>query len=187
MIEDGTTEYRLQRPFKYSHKGASLEAEFCELFEPGMEHVKYYLKLKQMIVRAQLEASKTIRSLGYSGDEELGTAGEELKPLHEDVDEIEKQAAEGEAALAIVLQMSESVDICTFVRAFSKLCFAKSKKNICMVDGNEKMTEALFDRMHPEEAFNLAVRWCNFFVTALAGQEENGSRQPSKSATVKAV
>lgn len=187
MIEDGTTEYRIQRPFKYSHKGASLEAEFCELFEPGMEHAKYYLKLKQMVVRAQLEAAKVAKELGFSEGDEMGMAGEEVQPMHDQTDEIESQAEEMEGLLLTTLQMSEKVDISQFVEIFSKMCFANSKKNICMVDGKEKMTEVLFNRMHPEDAFSLAVRWASFFVTALIENVATTSRQPSTSATATVV
>lgn len=185
MIEDGTVEYRLIKPFEYKSNGGTAVAEFCELLEPGYEHAKYYLKLKQMVVKAELEVAQMATSMGFASEEDM--AGERVKPFHEQTEEFENQSEEMEALLLVALQMSEKVDVSEFVATFAEMCTSGKRKSLCLVGGQEKITDFLFAQMHPEDAFAMAVKWCSFFVTALAAPAPSGSRQQPKSVTAKVV
>lgn len=158
-IEDGTTEYKLQRELEYRHKGNAQIARFVVLREPIMDHVKHYLKLKQMIMRAQMELAKQADEINKLRD----AVGHEVKPFTEDAERIEKEADDMAEAIGLALQAAESVDIGAFIDTFQAMACMKSRKSICIIDDTVQMTDALWSNLYPDDAFNMAVRWCSFF------------------------
>lgn len=177
-IEDGTTEFKLTRPLEYRFNGNAEMADFILLREPGMDQVKYYLKLKQMIVRAQMDLAKQATEINKIKD----AIGEEVKPLVEGVAEMEAQSEEIGQAIALALQTS-TVDIGDFLEAFAAMACMKARKPIALVAGHQAMTDALWATLKPDDAFGMAVKWCSFFAMPLAGGEKISSGQPSVSAS----
>lgn len=184
-IENGTVEYRLKNPFKYAHGGDSqCESKYLELNEPTMEHFKHYSKLKQMLTRAQFDFAAMAQNMGMSDANDM--SGEEVKPFHESSSDHES-TEENEEAIKLCIQTSDKVDLFEFVDTFRKLIIARTRKPICMVDSVEKFTESMWDKLNVDEAFNIAVRWCSFFVTALIVPQSQRSGQQLESVTVAKV
>lgn len=160
-IEDGTCEFVLTRPLEYSRNGTTEKALHVVLREPGMDHVKHYLKLKQMLMRAQMELAKQAGEINQLRD----SIGEEVKPITENADEMEAQADEMAGAIALALQAASSVDIGEFIDTFETMACMKARKPIVLVDGIQAMTGALWATLKPDDAFNMAARWLSFFGT----------------------
>lgn len=158
-IEEGTTEYRLQRPIEYRLNGQPETTDLIELREPGMDHVKHYLKLKQMIMRAQMELAKQADEINKLRD----SIGSEIKPLADEVEAIEQGAEDMAEAMSLALQAAVSVDIGDFIDTFEIMACMPARKPVCMIDGRQTMTGALWKTLKPDDAFNMAVRWCAFF------------------------
>lgn len=189
-IKDGEVRYYLQMPLKYSDSGQSTEAEFILLREPGMEHQDGYTKLSQYVTKAQISSAKIVQdmNLGESGPTE--EVGEEPKKFHEQVDEMESESEEIEDAMALSLRLSD-INNAEFLKTFEKICIKKgAKKPLALVDGLQTvpLNKVLWDRLHPEEAFRIAIKWCVFFVTAVDIRNKNKSgKQSELDMPVKAV
>lgn len=182
-IEDGTTEFELTRPIEYSRNGSAQPTTLIVLREPGMDHVKYYLKLKQMLMRAQMELAKQAGEINKLRD----SIGEEIKPLSDDVEAIEAGADDMTGAISMALQAAESVDIGEFIETFEHMATMKARKPIVLVDGHQAMTQSLWALLKPDDAFNMAVRWCSFFGTPSEGGDKITSDPQSDSVTGRTV
>ena len=131
-IKSGDFTFKLRKPLKYKFDGDSHEADHVVLKEPGMEHLKFYLRLKQMLMRAQLELAGKASQL-----EEV--AGEVSKPFKDQVDEIESQTEDVYQMYSVCIQRAESVDIGQFIGTFEKMVCLVARKGICMIDGRLSM------------------------------------------------
>jgi hypothetical protein len=175
-IVNGETVFVLSRPVKYSRGGNSqIEGTIVTLREPGMEHSKFYLKLRQMLTRCQMEFAKQA--------EELKAFGDQQKALHEDTDRIENETEDMIDTFLTLLMASETVDVSQFVETFYKMVTMSSCKAVCLFDDIQPMTSALWDKLYPEDAFKMAVRWCVFFGMPSDGQGKIISGLPSDSPT----
>lgn len=182
-IEDGTCEFALTRPLEYSRNGTTEKALHVVLREPGMDHVKHYLKLKQMLMRAQMELAKQAGEINQLRD----SIGEEVKPITDNADEMEAQADEMAGAIALALQAAGSVDIGEFIDTFEVMACMKARKPLVLVDGIQAMTSALWANLKPDDAFNMAARWLSFFVTRFEAGEQTTSGPQSESPTGRTV
>lgn len=178
-IEDGTIEFKLTRALEYSYNGGAQQADHVILREPGMDHVKHYLRLKQMLMRAQMELAKQAGEINQLRD----SIGEEVKPLSDDVEAIEGQADDMAEAIGLALQAAESVDIAEFILTFEAMATMKARKPIALVDGHQAMTQSLWSNLKPDDAFAMAVRWCAFFGMPSAEGVKTISGRPSESHT----
>lgn len=167
-IEDGTTEYQLSRPLEYRVDGGAAFAEVVLLREPGMDHVKHYLKLKQMLMRAQMELAKQAGEINKLRD----SIGEEIKPLIDDAERIEAEANDMSEAISLALQAAQNVDIGVFIETFEAMATLPARKPIALVDGRQAMTQALWASLKPDDAFGMAVRWCSFFAMPSEGGDK---------------
>ena len=86
-IKDGTCEFQLTRGVNYKSQGSTELAETVTLKEPGMDHIKFYMKLKQMIMRSQMELAKQASEINKLKN----TIGEEVKSLNQEADSIESE------------------------------------------------------------------------------------------------
>ena len=177
-IREGNTEYSLKRELPYTFKGQSEKATIIELREPGMEHTKYYLRLRQMVTQSQMSLAKQADNIKQAQE----AIGEVVKPLKDNVEELEKQAeADGDGiALAI---MASDVDISAWISAFEKMACSHARQSICMVDSKTPMTKALWANVHPDDAFDMSVRWISFFGMPSEEGEKTTSCQPLESHT----
>lgn len=184
-IKDGEVCYYLQRSLKYSNNGQSTEAEFILLREPGMEHQDGYTKLSQYVSRAQISSAKIVQDMNLEEATQPEEVGEELKKFHEQAEEMESESEEIEEALTLSLRLSD-IDNAEFLKTFEKICLKKgAKRPLALVDGLQTvpLNKALWDRLHPEEAFCIAIKWCVFFVTAADIRNKNKSGKASGSDT----
>ena len=188
-VKEGETRYNLKKGFNYSNDGRTQEAEFIILREPAMEHYNGYFRLSQFITKSQMASAQFAQQMGFEkfelqemmDEQKESIVGEQVKPLHEQVDEIEETAEDVEEAMIWSLKMSD-IDIVDFIDTFRKMVTkTNAKKHLAFVDGNQTVPlgKVLWDRMHPDEAFYMAVRWCAFFVTAVDTPQKPKSGQPS--------
>lgn len=182
-IEDGTTEFKLTRPIEYRVNGEVAMAGMVELREPCMDHVKHYLRLKQLLMRAQMELASQADEINKLRD----SIGEEVKPIDQDVENLERQAEDMAPALALAIQAAKNVSIEDFIETFAAMACLKARKPLAMVDSRQAMTQALWATLKPDDAFNMAVWWCSFFATPSEGGGKTSSGQQSDSATQRTV
>lgn len=175
-IQEGTHEFTLSQGVKYKFQGSTVTAESITLKEPGMDHIKFYLKLKQMITRSQMELAKQAGEINKMRD----SIGEIVKPLDEDIERMENETDDIHEAISLALQASETVDIGKFIETFEKMACMKGRTSICMVDDQQSMTAAIWSNLKPDDAFNMAVRWCSFFGMPSDGGEKTMSDRPSE-------
>lgn len=175
-IKEGTCEFTPVAPVVYKHKGSDRTAEVIELREPGMEHIKYYLKLKQMVTRCQMELAKQAGEF----DKIQESIGEVVKTVPEEAKKLEDDAAMIEEGLSLALLTSESVDIAAFISTFKNMACLPAKKRLCMLNDEVAMTKAIWEIMKPDDAFNMAVKWCSFFAMPSVEGEPITSGQPSE-------
>lgn len=177
-IEDGTTEFYLSRPIEYKSGGGSEHTSLIVLKEPCMDHVKHYLKLKSLIMRAQMELAKQAGEINKLRD----SIGDVVKPITEEAEALEAQTDEMDEAISLSLQAADNVDIGEFIKTFEAMACLKGRKSICMIDGKQAMTTALWANLKPDDAFKMAVRWCAFFGMPSVGGAKTTSGQQSESA-----
>lgn len=175
MIYDGTTEFFSDRPVSYTAKGVVKETNAFTLCEPGMDHYKYYTRIKQMFMRVFKEMHEK-RTGGEIFGEDI--SGEELKGLDENH---EQNSAEEAAALEMLLLVSEKVDVAEFIDAFRAMACMNSRKAIVRLDGEQAMTDAIWSNMHPDDGYKMAVRWAAFFAMPSADGQKTMSNKPSAS------
>jgi hypothetical protein len=175
-IKDGTTTYELERSFKYSHKGKSCDAVYITLYEPSMEHTKYYYTLEQMYTKIMFELMDDFSN--FNQEKAIGT---EVKQFHEESEKLEENQKDFKGALRIGLMNSQKVSAFDFVEAFRHMCVNKSKKPICLIDEQERMTNAIWENVSPKDALEMAIEWVSFFGTALTEQGPTTLGRQSKS------
>jgi len=179
-IIEGTVEFPLSRGLDYKMNGGGVTAHCVVLQEPGMEHIKFYLRLKQMITRSQMELAKQAGEINKIQE----SIGDVVKPITEEVESLESGIEETHELFSLSLQASESVDIGQFIGTFEKMvCVRGAKKSVVMIDGKQAMTAALWGNLKPEDAFNMAVRWCAFFGTPSQEGRKTTSDRPLESPT----
>jgi len=176
-IKGGTVEFPLTRGLDYKRNGRTETASHVVLQEPGMDHVKFYLRLKSMLTRSQIEFAKHAGEIQES-------IGEVVKPLAEEVDRLESETDATHEMVSIALQASDTVDIGQFIGTFEKMVCVRSGKAIVMVDDKQVMTRVMWNNLKPDDAFNMSVRWCTFFGMPSQGGEKNILDQPLESHTL---
>jgi hypothetical protein len=179
-IQDGSIEFLLTKPFSYKFDNQTNEAVSITLQEPGMEHIKFYSKLKQMLTRAQMEWMKDIDTIR----DMQATAGEIVESFDKTAATIEEDSEQNYQGIKVMLEGSETVDFPQFISTFAKMaCVINPRKAVCMIDGRRAMNETLWNDLCPDDAIEMALRWVSFFVMPSEGGAKNTSEQPQESAS----
>lgn len=178
-IKDGTYKFKLSKELEYKFKGSTRKTDFVVLKEPVMGHIKFYSKLKQMVTRVQMELAEQYSKLNKMRED----IGDVVKPMNDTADRIEDEADDTFQALSLGMQSSEKVDLSVFIEIFRKMILSPAKKSICLVNGDVVMTDALWDKLEPDCALDMAVRWCAFFAMPSEGGRKTSYDQPSESHT----
>lgn len=178
-IKDGTIEFKLSRPLEFKVNGGSDAVDCVTLREPGMEHVKFYLRLKQMITRSQMELAKQAGAIKDMQE----SIGEEIKPITKDVKKLESETDAAHEMFSLALQASETVDLGAFIGTFEKMVCTRANRAIVMINDRQVMTKPIWTNLRPEDAFNMAIRWCAFFGTPSTEGEKTILDRPSDSPT----
>lgn len=167
-LEDGTVLYNFERKKKptYSKAGATKQAQFVELREPGMSHLGQLCKIKQTmngLILHLTEVSEKYKGLDDSGPE----AGTELEKFHEqDSDQHEENAKQLAQMLEFAFGMADA-DMSHFMADFQKMACNSRQSSICVLDNEQVMTQAIWETLDPQDAINIALRWAAFFTMPL--------------------
>lgn len=172
MIHDGTTEFNSKHEVSYSAKGVTKETTFFVLREPGMDHYKFYMRIKQMFMQVFQEIGEKRKS----GPEDI--SGEEVKAIEDDHEQNSEEFAE---MLEMLLLTSQKVDASDFLDTFRAMACARSNKPIVMVDGEQTMTDSIWSSMHPDDGYKMAIRWAAFFAMPSVDGLKTSSSTPSTS------
>jgi hypothetical protein len=165
---DGTMEYRLKHPVKYSKDGNFVEAEYLEFSEYSGPHRKEYFRLRQTITAVIMAVEKIAE--GRKKDDDATPQ----KPLADQSEEEHGASADDLATVVgLGFSLDSGVDIDAFVETF-KAMVCNSKKPLCKMDGAINMRAETWDDMHPDDQFDAAVKYCCFFGIGLAGARANG-------------
>jgi hypothetical protein len=174
-IQDGSIDFQLTRPLKYKFDGGTHDATFVKLQEPGMEHIKFYDRLDQMISKAQMD---WVEKAG--GRQEA--VGEIVKPFKDQAEEIEENADDAYTVLEMMLKDSDRIELSQFNSTFAKMaCVLNPQKSICLIDGRLAMNDVLWRNLHPNDAKAMALRWASFFVMPLEEGGQTSSEMQSTS------
>lgn len=172
MIHEGTTDFFSDHEVPYSCKGVTKETTSFVLREPSMEHAKYYMPIKQLVMKAFMALGEKHKN----NKEDL--SGEEVKAIEDDHEEKSNEAAE---SLAAIFLISDVVDVSNFMDTFRAMACMASNKPIVMLDGEQRMTDAIWNNMHPDDGWKMAIRWTSFFAMPLADDQKKSSSKPSMS------
>lgn len=172
MIHDGTIDFMSKHDVTYSAKGVNKETNSFVLREPGMEHTKFYMRIKQMFMQVFMEAGEKHKN------RDADISGEEVKAIEEDHEQNSEEFAE---VLEMMLLTSEKVDAAEFLDCFRAMACMRANKPLVMLDGEQAMTDSIWSTMHPDDGYKMAIRWAAFFATPSVGGPKTSSSKPSGS------
>lgn len=172
MIHEGTTDFSSDREVSYTSKGVERLTTSFVLREPGMDHYKHYMRIKQMFMQVFMEIGDKRK------DGTADISGEEVKAIEEDHEQNSEEFAE---MLETLLLTSEKVDASDFLDCFRSMACMRSTKPVVMLDGEQSMTDAIWSGMHPDDAYKMAIRWAAFFAMPSADGQKTSSSKPSAS------
>jgi len=172
MIHDGTTDFFSDHEVSYSCKGVMKETNAFVLREPGMDHYKHYMRIKQMFMQVFMEMGEKHK------DKEADISGEEVKAIEEDH---EQNSEEFAGVLEMLLLTSSKIDASEFIDCFRAMACMKSGKPVVMLDGEQQMTDSIWSSMHPDDGYKMAIRWAAFFAMPSADGQKTSLNKPSTS------
>lgn len=180
MIHEGTTEFSSQHEVSYSCKGVAKETTEFVLREPGMDHYKHYMRIKQMFMQVFQEIGDKRKD-----KDAPDISGEEVKAIEEDH---EQNSSEFADMLEMLLLTSDKVEASDFLDTFRSMACMRASKPIVMLDGEQSMTDAIWSSMHPDDGYKMAIRWAAFFaMPSVDGLKTSSSKPSTSSGQVKVV
>lgn len=172
MIHDGTTEFFSEHEVSYSCKGVAKKTNSFVLNEPGMDHYKHYMRIKQWFMQVFQEVGEKRKDLTDD------ISGDEVKAIEEDHEQNSEEFAE---MLEMLLLTSEKVEASEFLDCFRSMACMNAGKPVVMLDGEQTMTDAIWRTMHPDDGYKMAIRWAAFFGMPSADGRKTTSNKPSAS------
>lgn len=180
MIHNGTTEFISDNEVSYSAKGEQKLTSLFVLREPGMEHCKYAMRIKQMVMQIFKELSE---KRGDAGVQDI--SGEEVKAIEDDHEESGDEIAEGFEAM---FMMSERIEVSEFLECFRAMACMRASKPVVMLDGEQAMTDAIWQHLSLNDGYKMAIRWTAFFAMPSAdGQKKSSNKQSALLGQAKVV
>lgn len=137
--------YELKHPFEYAHKGNVYSASFVELKAPSTS-TPSRAALKQCFYRALPKTSNE----SATDKEDKPITGSEIVTL---------------------IAMSEKVKLDSFIEHGRILL----SSGVALVEGSEKLTKPLIDKMHPDELEDMIGAYMVNFILASAFASQKGS------------
>ena len=113
------------------------------------------------------ELAEKFKSEGRFEDRPEGFTKQESGKLHEIDKKVEEDSANLKLAFKMALRLSKSVQTFRFVDTFRKMVVKPVQNPICMIDGERRMINDLWNKLTPNDAFEMAIEWASFFATAL--------------------
>ena len=142
MEEVTEVTYELKKPFEYAFNGEQRKAQFVSLFPPTMKQHSQAAALKQSIVRIVTDA---VRNAGDKSSEGVNTE-----------DSITSEM------VVNTIYGSSCVDVAVIWEQVKALL----KENVALVDGEQKLTSPLIDKMSPNDFENMAGEYIANFTLA---------------------
>lgn len=143
--------FAISRPFEYSHAGERVTAQFIELNEPTSRNLAEVGVLRQSMVQA-------IRSYNFDDQPQAKTVVDEEEPS----DAAKKD--EGISAAEVLSILSASpVKLEQVYSAGKSLVLSRG---IAKVDGQEPMTQVLFDKMSARDVEQMIGTLIASFILA---------------------
>jgi hypothetical protein len=173
MIHDGTTEFYSEREVSYSCKGVEKFTTSFVLREPGMEHCKHAMRIKQMVMQIFREITA-----GSNKSDDPDISGEEVKPIEDNHEQNSEEAAK---AFEAMFMMSEKVEVSDFLECFRAMACMRADKPIVMLDGEQTMTDSIWRSLSLNDGYKMATRWAAFFAMPSADGQKKSSNKPSAS------
>lgn len=176
-IHNGTTQFVCGTPVSFTANGEVKESQIVILQQHCMDHCGESLKIRQMVMRMFMEFREK-----RAGD----ISGEEVKAL--DAEQHEENTDELAEMLESLIFMSDAVDAADFLETFRRMVCKKASKAIALIDGEVPVTDAIWNRLNPDDALRMAIRWTAFFgMPSIGDQKTSSSKQSSYPGQPKAV
>jgi len=153
-MEDNFT-YTLTKSFDYSFKGEIRKADFITLFPPTMKQHNAASELKQSMI-------KMVR-VEYSSTENIENLTKDAESLTKESDK--KEDEDSEITAELILSMifgSTTVDVNVIFEQAKELF----RLGLALVDGEQKLTAPLIEKMSIEDFRNLVGEYIANFILA---------------------
>lgn len=137
MVKD-EFEFELSRPIAFAHDGRQEEGKLLVLKAPSQRNAKERTKLQQGFFRA-------ISSIKQDSGEAKKT-GDNVEIKGSDI---------------VAIMLSSEIDMVAFLEDFRRLITAPG---ICLVEGREKLTPALYDVIDPDDIDSLLGEYLGNFI-----------------------
>jgi len=134
--------YELKSPFEYAFKGDNRDAAFITLTAPTMKQHSQAADLKQSIIRIVREAVKD------SGDDES------------------EDSKEDEQITSSMIIATIYGSACVEANVVWAQARALLKENVALVDGEQKLTTPLMEKMSPDDFENMVGEYIANFTLA---------------------
>lgn len=148
-MKEQTLVFNLSEPLEYAKAGGTEITYSLEIAPPAPNYHSLVMALAQKVTRAMLEARKLIGADAPNEDQEPN-----------DISKEDKAKAEGEAMRLML--MSSSTPFEEFLKPFLKIL-----EKTCTMDGEVKLTYALFDRLAIKDKNNLLFQYVANFTLPL--------------------
>lgn len=141
MSEPTEVLFELTAPFEYASKGEQREAQFITLLPPTMRQHSQAAALRQSIMRMVAKAQREAPAASEDDDEDEGPTAEMVRSI---------------------IYTSEAVEA-NVVWEQAKALF---KEGVALIDGEQKITAPLIEKMSPTDFENMAGEYIVNFTLA---------------------
>lgn len=174
-LSTGTFDFTLHKPIIVAINGQDIEATELTFHECGEGYDGYYMKLRRLIKKSQLDAAKLLPDIkaAQEASKENLASGEELKALHEKDDLDHDDDTEGMIEfIKMVAGVGDGLE--EIVKIFGYMVSNSGSSQICSHNG-VRIKEAAWKRVHIEDKIDAAVKYCAFFGIGLDRPESKPS------------
>lgn len=161
------TFYKLEHKIKFANAGQLRSCSKILLREPTSQHAQYYMRIKQMLTKAQIDASSMDRD-NQAGEQPVGGVNITNQQPSQPQDDILGDSDLLRTVISVSLFQSNRVDMGEFHAEFGRMLAANTDTSIaaCVDDEDEtviRMKIGDWRGMHPDDQIDMAIAWCAFF------------------------
>jgi hypothetical protein len=167
---NGTTRFDLDYPLQYSKGGEFVDAGFIEFSEFNSAHKGHYYKLRERVMKVFLGMQKLRDKASVDPVAQADTAKSFVDRTEVDHD---KDAKELASAISEGVFIIDDFDVGGFVDTFRNMV-CHTGAPLALIDGDEPLKPAVFDKMHPDDQLRAAAYYCGFFGIGLGGHKKTG-------------
>ncbi len=189
-FETGTFEFKLSKPIMMAVDGQDKEINSLVFHECGEGYDSYYFKMRKFISASNINALELIpkfkdakKDLGIDDEDSIENdalqSGEEIKPFHEQGEDSYDKKVDG-LAQATMMFLGQGDELENLIKVFGDMVSFTKEKPICTSLCGTRIQRASWNRIHPEDKADMAVKYCAFFGIGLAKPEINRSDNVSE-------